>query len=529
MQVEVESRPVAAAQPGLTKIWIGSVGLVLRQGWPLAVATLLILVTRWLTAPTFIETREGIFYVRGVIRYSVVEMRPYWPGYPVYMWVGKLFNVVLTDPVQAMHALAVGASTLCLWPIVGLTREWSAALGNSPARCKLAGWTAGLLWAVVPLAWLSGSEIFGDPLALLLGLAMLWLSWRALAAIHPTRWLIPAAILGGLMLGVRLAYIPLLLVLAYATWRTRRYRINMGSRSRLLLPWLVAASLALSCTIWLGWQLALEGLRFFQVGSRQLEGHYNEWGNSALSDPNLLSRPLRLLETFVVYGIGGWWPNAPWFRLPATILVLGLASIGGWRIARHTVGKLALLWAGSYLICTLLNYDVDLARYSFPMVAITCILAGLGLPSQPQKALALLAATTLAVGFVVIPLALAHHTSPLLPPRVVEYVNANLDPAQSSLLITDDMTALTFFLQENGPQYQFVRAKPEEVESRVQELQAHGRQVYATWLPGHAPGGWVPQARLCRDQYLDARGPLEIWLYRYAPTSSPPAQALACY
>src|SRR5689334_4798109 len=69
--------------------------------------TFLTFLVRLLTAPAFIETREGIFYVRGVVRYSVAELRPYWPGYPVYMWLGKLFNFYTRDPIFALHLLGI--------------------------------------------------------------------------------------------------------------------------------------------------------------------------------------------------------------------------------------------------------------------------------------------------------------------------------------------------------------------------------------------------------------------------------------
>lgn len=514
--------------------WISLTGIKskLEVYWPLLAITLAALISHLETAPNFIETREGIFYVRGVERYSVAELRPYWPGYPVYMWAGKLFNLIISNPAQALHILAVVSSTLCLWPIFNLTSEWRTALGGTPDQSRWAGWAAGALWAIVPLSWLNGSEIFGDPLALLMGLVMLWLCWRSLRSTRPTGWLLAAAVVSGLMLGVRLAYVPLLVVLAYAIWRNRRHPLMWRNRNLYILPLLVAAALALSIGLWLGWQLALEGWKFIQAGESQLAGHYSEWGNSIVSDHNVLTRPLRLLETYLVYGLGGWWPGAPWFRLPATGLMLGLAVTGGWRLARHEAGKLALLWAGSYVVCTLLNYDVDLARYSFPLVAITCIAAGIGLPHRPHLAILSLSGAFLAVVLVTMPLALEHHTSPLLPPRVTSYIKAKLDPAKTTVLITDDMTPLIFFMEENAPQYQFVRAKQEEVAVRVKELQSSAagqNTIYAAWLPGNAPAGWQPQARLCRNQYLDARGPLEIWLYRYAPDSAAPQQPLECY
>jgi hypothetical protein len=313
-----------------------------------------VVLLRLATAPTFIESRDGIFFVRGVQHYSVLELRPQWPGYPVYIWLGNLFQLVLNnDPTQALHILSIVASSLCILPISALAAGWCRSNSGSTSRVQIAGFAAGLIWALLPLSWLGGSEIFSDPLALLLGLVMLWLCWQAISIQEGKQsaglYLVIAGLLGGFMLGVRLSYVTLLLPLLYATWLTRKNKVKLkGNLTLPILPLVVLVSIALPIILWLGWQIKAEGTHFFEAANTHLEGHYEQWGGSVTTDHNLLSRPFRFFETNLVYGLGGWLPSTPLVRLPATIGLTALLLLGCYRLIKSpkpTALILALLWA----------------------------------------------------------------------------------------------------------------------------------------------------------------------------------------
>jgi hypothetical protein len=74
--------------------------------WSLVGLTLITALTRLLTLGNYVDSPDGFLFRDGVERYSVIETRPHWPGYPVYMWVGKLFNVALNDAGLALRLLS---------------------------------------------------------------------------------------------------------------------------------------------------------------------------------------------------------------------------------------------------------------------------------------------------------------------------------------------------------------------------------------------------------------------------------------
>ena len=108
------------------------------------------------TLPPFVESVDGWSFVRGVVRYSALEARPHWPGYPLYIAMGKLLAALTGDVVLALHLVSIASSTLAALPLMALARDWSAAAGGDVPTAERAGLAAGLLWGLTPGSWLAG-------------------------------------------------------------------------------------------------------------------------------------------------------------------------------------------------------------------------------------------------------------------------------------------------------------------------------------------------------------------------------------
>jgi hypothetical protein len=150
--------------------------------------------------------------------------------------------------------------------------------------------------------------------------------------------------------------------------------------------------------------------------------------------------------------------------------------------------------------------------------------AGLGLPVGRVKSQLTLVGVLVALSLVTVPLAAEHKISPPIGQRLASYVNTNLSPANSALIITDDVPTLVFFMSESTPAYRTLRFKNEEIALQTWRLETQGKIVFATLSPLLAPSDWIPVARFCRGRFMESRGPLETWLYRHKPgaISGPP-------
>jgi len=511
---------------------VGSFRFV-KQNWPLILLTVLAYLGRLATVPDFIESRDGLLFLRGIEHYSVVELRPQWPGYPVYIWAGKLFGLLYNNPILALHMVSILASTLTLWPIAKLALLWYRFL--KPGESSHANWvglTAALAWVLLPLSWLGGSEIFSDPLGLLIGLTFFWLACRSIENRPGSALYLPVAgLLAGLMLGTRLSYLVLLLPLVYAVWINRSQPVFGWKKGPLLLPLAVALCFGLAVTLWLGWQLLMDGWKYFQAGDTHLVGHYTEWGGSVSTDKNILTRPLRMFETLAVYGLGSWWPGLSFTRLPTTFGLLALLVSGTATLARRKLSPpllMALLWVGPYFAWILLGNDVDLARYEFPLVALLCILVGLGLPSRKWVKILAIPVISLCMALVTVPQALEHHTHPPVGEQLATYASQNSGDA--AFIVNDDTSPLIFFLVDEAPESYSLRVATPDLEKETANLEKSGHTVYVTALPGTAlPGNnWVPVARFCRGKFMESRGPLEVWLYQHNPAATASLAPLQC-
>jgi Protein of unknown function (DUF2723) len=528
--LEVEP-PVAVQTPTREKEPKPSLFQTIMSVWYLHLVVVVSLVGRFITMPWYIDSRDGVFFTRALERYAVAEMRPHFPGYPVYIWAGEFFQMFIPDPVKALHALSIVATCLTIYPLAGIAGEWRKNLGGDVLAVQLARFTAAGLWALVPLSLVGGSEIFSDPLAILLSLTALWFCQKALA---PTKnaggWLIIAAFLAGLMVGVRLSYLVLILPLVLVAWQKRKE--FLGNRKLFNVALLALVSLGLAGSLWLGWQFLQEGTKFYTAGIKHLDGHYSSWGGSITTDKNLVTRPVRWLETGVVYGIGGWWMNTPLERIPVSFLFSFLVGVGSFRLVRYRQNRvpliLASLWAVPYILWLGLGNDIDLARYSLPLVVLACIVAGLGLPKKLNLAIPVLAITLVCLAVVSVPLTLEHATNAPIGERMASYVKYNLDPSETTLFISDETATLIFFAQQSAPNFQTVRLLNKTRDAQIQQYS--NRALYGTWLPDNAPEGWHAVVRLCRGKYMESRGVLEVWLYYYDPSRPvDKSQTIACF
>lgn len=478
--------------------------------WLLALA-LATLAAQAATAPDYVQNLDGFLFAAGVERYAMAELRPHFPGYPVYMWLGKAANAVLGEPRRALRAVSLLASALAVVPLGLLAAELRRAAGGATAA-SAAALTAGLVWALAPGPWLSSGELFSDPLGLLLALAMLLGVWRALEAPDRHGLAAPAA-LAGLMLGARLDYFPLAAPLALAVWRRR----GEPAARRAVLAF--AASLA----PWLAWQLALDRATYLTTLALQVSNHLADPGNTVRRAADLVARPFGVARTTFVDGLGGFWPGEPARRSPATIVLAAVLVPGLVRLARLRRPATAALWlwAAAWAAWLVVFHDVTFTRYVLPLAAWAALVAGLGIPGGAARwpTVGALAASLAAVG---VPLGVAHRDHPPVGEKLARHVQQRLRPGHDALLLLDSDTPVALrYVAERIPDLTLRALPPEQIGAVAERLGGEGLAVYSTSPSTDAPERWKPVARFCRDRHLDPRGPFELWLYRLEAAAQP--------
>lgn len=461
--------------------------------------------------PPFVESSDGWSFVAGVERYSVAESRPHWPGYPVYIGAAKLLAMVFGDPILALHLLSILASAATVVPLMWIAHAWCP--DPDTASRRQAAWVAGGAWALLPLPWVSGTEILSEPLALLLAMASLWWSWRALTDARPERGFLAGGVTSGAMLGARLGYMPLVMPFLYAVLRSR----TRAPRIRGL--WLLALSGGTAMAV----SAVVGGEGWIDAAATRLAEHFGSWTRRVLYDERWVERGLSLLRTFIVHGIGGWWPGLPAHRLVPTIVLGGMMAVGSLRLTKHASRHVRWLFASAalpYAASVVLAHDPALARHAAALVALGCIAAACAIP--PSRHGRVIAAGVLAVALAAgAPAALRRRDSPPLAHRLAEHVRDHLKPARAAVVVTSDVPYVRPYLERLAPDVALYSAEPWDVERVAAAAGASGREVYSTAPDVHAPERWEPVACFRRHPLSESRGPHDLWLYRRGRNHAP--------
>ena len=467
-----------------------------------------------LRIPTMPLTADGVdslLFIRAVIRHSVAEGRPHWPGYPVYIWMGKVFAHAARDPTLGLHLLSAFASALTAWPLAYVTRAWALSLGATASRAGWCGWATAALWLVTPIGWVIGGQILSDPVGLFFGALLLAV---CVAAVHrgPGAW-IAAAVLGGLAAGIRLVDVTMLGPVVAEAWRRRRERWR-GVPAPLALVMAGAAGVL----PWLLW-LAVRDPSILVLGaSSHVGGHFLRWGETLWTDHHPLTRPLRALHTVAVSGLGasaspgrGVVVSAAWIA----ILVLASAS-GRWRGA---VSRVIGFWAVPHLLYILVGHDIDYPRYLLSAVAFLTVVGGLALLRFPRAGTAAIIVAVGAMATVSGPLALKQRRMPPIEIRVERFLARRAPAALAAV----DHSGLQFFLEDTAADVVSMGVTTEGVASMRQMWESAGREVFTTDPPPQDPAGWVPVAHFCTDRLFNPYLIQDLWLF--APVSSAAARA----
>ncbi len=313
-----------------------------------------------LTFPVALDSDDALNFAHGVVRFSVLEFSPHFPGYPAFIWLARLINLAVDDPARAVQwASLLGSSLLAPLAASLAVRLWQRPSLLAPV------WLLVLALPLTPTLALSGLSD-GPALAACLG-TLLALQQRKIAL---------AGLLLGLMLALRPSYFVLTLL---PLWLGMA---QQGNRVRFVLP---IALVGLACLLFV-WQA--DGWAYFAEGRRFTDGHFTLWGNTAAAHGDRL---LSWANTFNDQ-LTPLWP-----LLMGALLVLPL-----WQRSKDHNPAPSVLWPLYWLVLllwTLVGQNPDNPRHLAPITLLGLVLLAGWLPRRGVGLVALAGLLLLAVTF----------------------------------------------------------------------------------------------------------------------------------
>ncbi|AHE49120.1 hypothetical protein AH4AK4_1662 [Aeromonas hydrophila 4AK4] len=317
--------------------------------------------TGWLfTFPVALDSDDALNFAHGVVRFSVLEFSPHFPGYPAFIWLARLINLAVDDPAAAVQWASL-LGTALIAPLAALlaVRIWQRPSLLTPV------WLLVLALPLTPTLALSGLSD-GPALAAWLG-ALLALQHRRIAL---------TGLMLGLLLSLRPSYLVLALLPLWLGWQQKSERLKF------LFPIALVGLISLLFV----WQA--DGWAYFGEGRRFTDGHFTLWGNTAAAHGDRLLSWARTFDKQLT----PLWPLAV-----GALLVLPL-----WQRSKDQAAALSPLWTLYWLallLWTLFGQNPDNPRHLAPLTLLGIVLLAGWLPRRGEVLVAVAGLLLLAATF----------------------------------------------------------------------------------------------------------------------------------
>ncbi len=362
----------------------------------------------------WLEDWDSVQFALALHNFSIVDHQPHAPGYPIYILLGRFIYLFTNNDTQALVLLSSLLGSAVIIPFYLLTRTMFG---------KLSATIASFIFILVPIEWvLSETALTNIPGLFFL---ILWTYFLFTLAKSPKRLLF-VSFAGGLILGVRFTELPIILALLGLVLLKHK-------------PKYIFTAVVLFCTGALTWLIPLIAI----TGIQKFINSYIWIANYiAQHDAFLDNRPDRLWYLLTV----GYTP----YFLALSFLVLLWFSIHKktWRQFKY---QFLFVWLVAYIIPLVFVYNLEVPRYTLPLLPPLAILTAAALSGLIEKKKIFVFLTA----FLFLVLFKESYTQVKLlhtaiPPTIapVLWVKDNLNPEDSLIITTFTYRQFQYYLPE---------------------------------------------------------------------------------
>ncbi|MCZ0754812.1 nucleoporin-interacting protein [Anoxybacillus sp. J5B_2022] len=298
-------------------------------------------------ASPYAASWDQVDFALALDRYDLLAMQPHFPGYPYFILGGMLVHAFVENPAKALSIFNVFMLWSASIPMFLLAKKYGA---------KEVAWLITVLIQSASYVVLISSQPMSEGTALSV---LWWYVWAVERAREHKTWRshLLALFFFGLLLGIRLSYVPFVVALFflwYEDWKEHR------SLHRLFGFVLVATAFQL---VWVMGVALTEGSisGFLKLALSFTNGHFQEWGGTVSSDDgSLWQRMIRFLFYNVIWvGIAN--------RSVVLLVLYGWMFISSVR-SINRFPRLFLAAACAYALWALFAQNIDKPRHIIPLV-----------------------------------------------------------------------------------------------------------------------------------------------------------------
>ena len=318
------------------------------------------ILSRLLSSIYYIEDIDSLRFALSLYEYSILNLQPHFPGYPVFCFIVKSIYF-FTANMGAAFSLVGGISTFVIV-------YFCLFLANTDIKSTEGAFLAFIIF-FNPMLWIMGNRYMPDLMGFAIALSVLYIF--ILPYSDKNRSLF-GYFLSGLLCGTRLSYMPLITIPFIKN-------LQEGNAIKKISFFILGLS------IWLLPLIFVEGFNnLITSAKKQTIGHFTDFGGTAITDTDWTSRFFYFTESIWADGLGGYWLGRSWQTAFFSIFLLSLFAIGIYTIIknwkhekylRRIVRSVAL-----YFVWILVFQNVIYkSRHVLPILLIFFIILSIGL------------------------------------------------------------------------------------------------------------------------------------------------------
>lgn len=461
--------------------------LSIREKWMIAVATLVVAITRVVFRARSPWDWDEILFALALDDFDVPNHHPHPPGFPLFIAAAKLLHLAGLPHFIALQTVTIVAGIVLVPSMFFFCRELRMT--------SEASWGGALLFAFLPNVWFFGETAFSDVPSVVLVIVACGLLLRGCRSGG-------AYVAGAILLAVAAGFRPQNLLIGLipallATWFQLRRRSYATIAAAIVIPAVIlVGSYAAAAHASGGWTIYREAIAAHEKYIRSVDSFRSP------TRPPLHN----LLDDFFVRP----------FRAPlvnSVVAILALVSVVNALVRRYWPTLIAGLTFGPFAIAAWLLLDhMSASRFSIGYAPLFAIFAADGirivaaiLPGERSRAIAV---RTLTAGGVVtmiawtIPALLTTSREISPPVSAVRWIRANV-PAGSPVYADSGMGPYAeFFLRDYRVRWMSAGVPV----ARLESAPAWALAEAASAAPGATNFSW-PRTRLwnvARHRYFDA-------------------------
>ena len=319
----------------------------------------------------YIEDIDSLRFALSLDNYSITKLQPHFPGYPVFCFIANILFSILGS--KGVTFSLIGALSIFL------INYYILKISKIEINNRIGIFCSFLIF-FNPMIWLMSNRYMPDLMGLALSVSCLYYLTEKRSRINN---LSAGCFLIGILSGVRLSYVPLVIIPFFY------HLIFHNKRSYLLM------SFILGCILWLLPLILMTGFEnLYIAANKQSVGHFTNFGGTIITENNYFLRIINLFRSIWADGLGGFWPGRGWPTLVLSIFYIYFVYYGIKGLKKYLKYDKNLLMIiycmFLYIIWIFLFQNmIYKSRHVMPILLILFILATIGQKyiTNPQKIL----------------------------------------------------------------------------------------------------------------------------------------------